>query len=445
MIRFALTPLLLAASLLVPAGKVDAEIDVSEVTSPGGITAWLVEEDAIPFVALELRFRGGSALDAPGKRGAINLMTALIEEGAGNLDAQGFATAREELAASYSFRVYDDALSVSARFLTENRDAAVDLLRDALVTPRFDQDAIDRVRDQVLSGIRSDAQDPDAIARRTFDALAFPGHPYAAPRQGTADSVAALTRDDIVAAHDATLVRDRVLVAAAGDVTAEELGVLLDELLGDLPTTGPELPGDADYAAIGGVTVVPLDTPQSVILFGHEGIARDDPDFFAAFIANEILGGRGFGSRLMTEVREKRGLTYGIGTYLSPMDNGALIMGQAATANARVAETVAVIRDQWAAIAEGGVTATELEDAKTYLTGAYPLRFDGNATIADILVGMQLSDLPVDYIATRNDEVIAVTLDDIARVAKRIYRPGDLRFVIVGAPEGIEDLAEVAN
>ncbi len=434
-----------AAFLALAALPAQAEIDIREVTSPGGITAWLVEEHSIPFTALEIRFRGGTALDPAGKRGATYLMTGLIEEGAGDMDAQAFAQAREELAASFSFDSYDDAISVSARMLTENRDAAVDLLRAALVTPRFDPDAIDRVRDQVLSGIRRDAQDPDETARRTFDALAFPGHPYAAAKEGSEDSVAALARDDIVDAHRAALVRDSIYVAAVGDITPDALGLLLDELLGDLPQSGAPLPGDAGYATSGGVTVVPFDTPQSVILFGHEGIARDDPDFFAAYIVNEIFGGRGFNSRLMGEVREKRGLTYGIGTYLAPMENGALLMGSAATVNARVAEAVDVIRAEWARISDGGVTQAELDAAKTYLTGAYPLRFDGNGTIADILVGMQLSELPIDYALTRNAEVEAVTLEDIARVARRIYRPDDLRFVVVGAPEGLEAMADVAN
>ncbi len=198
MIRFFAT-LTVAVLLALPAR---AAVDIQEVTSPGGITAWLVEEHSIPFVALELRFKGGASLDEPGKRGAINLMTGLIEEGAGDLDAQGFAEAQEALAAQFSFRVYDDTLSsVGARFLTENRDAAIALLKSALTEPRFDADAIERVRGQVLSGIRSDATDPDKIASMTFDRMAFGDHPYATSLDGTEDSVSALTRDDIVAAH----------------------------------------------------------------------------------------------------------------------------------------------------------------------------------------------------------------------------------------------------
>lgn len=415
-----------------------AEVEIQEITSPGGIDAWLVEEHSIPFVALELRFRGGASLDAPGKRGAINLMTGLLEEGAGEMDARAFAEAREALAASYRFNVGDDSLSVSARFLTENRDAAVDLLRLALVEPRFDADAVERVRAQVMSSLKSRETDPDAIASDTFNRLAYGDHPYGSYYAGTLDSVAALTRDDVVAAKARVLARDRVYVAAVGDIDAEALGALIDEVLGGLPETGAPMPQDTAFAATPGVTVVDFGSPQSVAMFGHDGIGIDDPDFFAAFILNTIFGGSGFNSRLMDEVREKRGLTYGIRTYLIDGDHAEAMLGMVSTVNPRMAETIAVVRDEWARIARDGITAEELAKAKTYLTGAYPLRFDGNAPIARILVGMQMDGYAPDYIATRNDRIEAVTLDEANRVAARIYRPDELRFVVVGQPEGVE-------
>jgi len=415
-----------------------AEVKIQEVTSPGGITAWLVEEHSIPFTALEIRFKGGASLDPEGKRGAINLMVGLLEEGAADKDAREFAAAAEGLAASFGFDVGDDAMSVSAQFLTENRDEAMALLRTALQEPRFDEDAIARVKAQVVSAIQSAATDPDKISGRTFDKLAFGDHPYATSINGTLESVAALTRDDLFAAKDAVMARDRMYVGAVGDITPEELGKLLDDLLGDLPAVGAKMPEKASFLLKGGMTVVPFDTPQSVVTFGQEGIERHDPDFFAAYIMNTILGGSGRQSRLMEEVREKRGLTYGVYTYLLPKDYAALYMGRVASANDRVAQAVRVIRDEWVKMAENGVTAEELEGAKTYLTGAYPLRFDGNGPIANILVGMQMDDLPIDYIATRNDRINAVTLEDIARVAKRLVRPDDLHFVVVGQPEGLE-------
>lgn len=434
MIR-ALLAAAVAVALALPAR---AAVEITEVTSPGGITAWLVEEHSIPFVALDIRFRGGTSLDAPGRRGAINLMTALLEEGAADRNAQEFAAEAEALAARFRFEAYDDTIRISASVLTENRDAALGLLRTALVAPRFDADAVERVRAQVLANIRSDSTDPNAIAGQRFDAIAFGDHPYATSGDGTIESVSALTREDLIEAKDRVMARDRVFVGAVGDITAEELGALLDRLLGDLPATGAPMPERATVTLTGGLEVVDFDTPQSVVLFGHEGIGRFDPDFFPAFVLDQILGGSGFGSRLMTEVREKRGLTYGIGTVLANFNLADLYLGRFASANDRVAEAIEVVRSEWARVAAEGVTGEELERAKTYLTGAYPLRFDGNATIAGILAGMQAEGLPIDYVENRNSYIEAVTLEDVRRVAARLLRPDALTFVVVGRPEGLE-------
>lgn len=415
-----------------------AEIEIQQVTSPKGIHAWLVEEHSIPFTALELRFRGGTSQDAPGQRGVVNLMTALIEEGSGDLDARAYTRAQESLAASFTFDSTDDSVLVSARFLTENRDQVIDLLRTALHQPRFDQDAIDRVRAQVISNIKSDEKNPGAIAGKTFSTMAYGDHPYGSNGNGTIDTVSGLTRDDLLAAHSGVFARDRLYVGAVGDITAEELGLLIDTLLADLPETGAPIPGKADMDFPGGVTVVDFDTPQSVAMFAQKGIERDDPDFFAAYVMNHILGAGSFESRLMSEVREKRGLTYGVYSYLVPKDLAAIYFGNVSSANDRIAEAVAVIRDEWAKMAAEGVTETELENAKTYLTGAYPLRFDGNSQIAGILVDMQLDGLPVDYIATRNDKVNAVTLEDVRRVSAELLDPEGLHFVVVGRPIGLE-------
>lgn len=434
MIRTFLTTVVL--SLL--SGPLFASVDIQEVTSPGGINAWLVEESAVPFTALEIRFQGGGSLDRPGKRGAANLMSALIEEGAGDLDAQAFAAARDDLAASMRFDVSRDAFSISVRFLTENQDEAIALLKLAITEPRFDQDAVDRVREQILSGLRSDLTDPGTIASNILNEMTYGLHPYATSLDGTIESVSALTRDDVQTAFRDILVKDRVFVGAAGDISADELGAMLDSLLGDLPEGGASLPERAEVGLTGGITIENVDVPQSVVLFGHAGIERDDPDFFAAFVANEIFGGSGLQSRLSYEVREERGLTYGIGSYLINWDYSSMVLGQFATANDRVAEAIDVVLDEWSKVATDGVTEEELESTKTFLTGAYPLRFDSNASIARILVGMQMNGWPIDYIDTRNSKVKAVTLEDVKRVAPRLYRPDDLRFVVVGQPDGLE-------
>jgi len=412
-------------------------IEIQQVTSPGWIKAWLVENHDIPFIALDIAFKGGASLDAPDKRGAINLMTATLEEGAGQMDSQQFAEAQEALAAQFGFDVGDDSLEVSAQMLSENRDKSVNLLRAALITPRFEQTAIDRVRAQVLSIIASDKTDPNAIAAKTMRKLAFGDHPYGTSLNGTIDSVKALTQEDMFDAKARVMSRDHMVVSVVGDITPAELGPMLDHLLGDLPAKGAPMPAAITPNLTGGVTTVDFDSPQSVVMFAQKGIAMSDPDFFAAYVLNQILGAGGFSSRLMDEVREKRGLTYGIASYLVDKDLAKTWQGSFASANEKVAQAISVVKEQWAKAATGAVTDKELQDAKTYLTGAYPLRFDGNGTIAGIMTGMQLNGMPISYITTRNDQVNAVTKEDIARVAKRILDPSALRFVVVGRPSGL--------
>jgi len=436
MIRRALATISLSLSLLLalPAQA----IDIQQVTSPQGIKAWLVEDHSIPFVAIEIAFRGGASVDAPGKRGAIHLMTALLEEGAGDRDAVEFAEAMETLAASAAFDVSDDAVMVGFRTLTENRDEAADLLADALARPRFDMDAVERVRAQALSVIRSQENDPGSIAATEMARRMWGDHPYGSPLTGSTESVSALTREDLVAAHARVIARDRVIVSAAGDIDAAALGLLVDRILGGLSAqaTAP-LPTRPELQLTGATTVIDWDSPQTVVRFAQQGLPIDDPDYFAAVVLNHILGGGGFSSRLMDEIREKRGLTYGVGTSLSNQVLADSWGGGMATANDRTAEAVALLRETWARLRDG-VSEQELTDAKTYLTGEYPLRFDGNRRISGILAGMQLMGMTPDYINTRNARVEAVTAADVRRVAQRMLDPDALEFVLVGRPEGMD-------
>jgi zinc protease len=415
-----------------------SRIEIIEVTSPGGIMAWLYEDHTIPVVTLEASFRGGAALDPADKAGATSLMASLLSEGAGDLDATAFAAELESLASSLGFSAGADGVSISATTLVENADATFDLLRLALVEPRFEEDSLARARARQMATLRADATDPNRIASRSFWARAFPDHPYALPSDGTIETVEALDRDDVSAAHARALARNNLLVAVVGAMDADTLAPLLDAVFGDMPEASAERPHPAEAALAGSVEVIELAIPQSVVAFGHAGIPRDDPDFIPAFVLDHVLGGGGFGSRLTAEVRERRGLTYGIYTYLAPNDLGWLYMGSFSSANDRVAEAIELVRAEWARTAAEGITADELERAKQFLTGAYALRFDGNARIASQLLGLQIAGLGPDYVNERNALVEAVTLEDIRRVAGRLLDPDDLSFVIVGQPQGVE-------
>lgn len=433
MIRFLLATAL-ALGLAVPA----LAIDIEDVTSPGGREAWLVEEHSIPFVSIEVIFTGGASLDPAGKAGAVSLMTSLLTEGAGDMDAQTYAAALESLAGSVSFEAGRDSVSMTIRALSENRDRVIDLALLALTDAQFSHMSLDRVRAQTLAGLERTARDPNTIAQQTYAELGYAGHPYAEPTDGTPASVGALTLDDILDAHRAAFASDRIVLGAAGDITPAELGAILDRIADALPAAERPLPDYRVFDAPPGVTVVPFDGPQSVIQFGHGGIAADDPDFMPAYVMNEIFGGGGFNSRLMAEIREQRGLTYGIYTSLASYQFGDSYVGRFSTGNENAAEAIDLVRQQFRWLADGGITQEDLERIQTYMTGAYPLRFDGNESIARILASMQFQGYPLNYVNIRNDLVRAVTLDDIRRVATRLAQPDALRFVIVGQPVGVE-------
>lgn len=415
-----------------------AATDIQAVTSKGGISAWLVEEHSIPIVSLDILFRGGASIEPADKHGATYLMTGLLEEGAGEYDATEFLEASEMLAARFSFDTSRDLVSVGVTVLKENLEPSMALLRLALMEPRFDDVAFNRVREQVNSIIQRAEQNPRSLGAAQFRKFAFGNHPYARSLEGTLESVAELTPQDMRDVHKTALTRDRIVIGAVGDISPEELAELLDHVFAGLPISKSENVPQTEMLVEGGTNIIDFPSPQSVAIFGHQGIMRDDPDYIAAYVMNHILG-TGFTSRLNQEIREKRGLTYGVGSFLSPYNRAALYLGSIASSNENIAEAVELIQEEWAKMADAGVTDEELDAAQKYLTGSYPLRFDSNGAIASILAGLQFANLPIDYVATRNDAVNAITVDDINRIAARLLQPDKLRFVIVGQPQGIAD------
>ena len=426
-----------SAFLALPTSSV-AAIDIQEIVTPGGIQAWLVEDHSIPFGALEIRFPGGASIESDDKLGSAYLMSGLFNEGAGDLNAIAFQERQEELAAIFEFDAYKETIAVSAQFLTENRDESVELLRLALVEPRFDQEPLDRVRSQVLVIIQDIEKDPGEIASEKLNQLQFGDHPYARRLEGTVETVSALTAEDMHRIHRNTLTRDGLVVGAVGDISPVELAELLDGLLGDLPATGPEPVAAPGYLLEGGITVIDFPSPQSVVQFAHAGLLRSDPEFLTAYVLNEIFGGRGFSAILNDEIRIKRGLTYSVQSFLASYRRAGIMVGELASANDRVSEAVDVVEDEWRRVAENGVTEQQLADIKTYLTGAYPLRFDGNSAIAGILAGMQFDDIPASYVEERNDLVRALTLEEVNEMAARLLQPDQLHFVVVGQPDGLD-------
>lgn len=413
-------------------------IEVERVVSPGGITAWLVQDHTNPIISVNFAFRGGAALDPAGREGLAGMVAGLLDEGAGDLKSQAFQKKLADLSISMDFNAGFDNFGGSLKTLTRNRDTAFNLLRLALTKPRFDATPVARIRSQILVELARAAKNPGRIAQRAWWKAAFPNHPYGRSSDGTPQSIKAITVGDLKAFVARRFARSNLMIGVVGDITPDVLKTILDRTFGALPKTpAPSTIADVTPRLTGKITVFRRPFPQSRVVFGQGGIKRNDPDWYAAYVMNYVLGGGGFTSRLMTEVRVKRGLAYSVASWLNPMDHSAVIAGSVGTKNAKVAESIRIIRREWARMRAHGITKTELHDAKTYLTGSFPLSLDSTGSIAAILVAVQNEHLGIDYLSKRNAFIDAVTVADVDRVAKRLLTPKRLTFVVVGQPQGL--------
>jgi zinc protease len=291
---------------------------------------------------------------------------------------------------------------------------------------------MERIRAQIAARLRRDARDPETIASRLWFKTAFPGHPYGRPSKGDAETLALIDRADLVDFHRKVFSRQSLKISVVGDIDAATLGGILDQVFGALPDTS-DLSSVSKIMPKDGITNNhELAVPQTVIRFGGRGLARNDPDFMAAYVMNHILGGGSFSSRLYREVREKRGLAYSVYTYLAPFDHGPVFIGGLATRADQADMAIDLVRQEIKRMAETGPSEQELASAKEYLTGSYPLRFDTSSKIANQLVGIQMENLGIDYITTRNGQIEAVTIDHVRRTAKRLLGAGGLIISTVG-------------
>jgi zinc protease len=410
---------------------------IERVVSPGGIEAWLVHEPAVPMIAVDFAFSGGAVQDRPGKAGTANLVASLLDEGAGDIESKAFHARLERKAIELGFQTERDSLRGTLRTLTANRDEAFEDLRLALTAPRFDQSDVEIIRAQVLSTLRRAISSPSEIASLSWWHTAFADHPYGLPVNGTLESVPAIAIDDLRDYTRRVLARANLKVAIVGDIDAESVKTMLDRVFGALPAQ-PDLSPIANVTpqGLGRRVVMKVDVPQSVVMFGGVGIARQDPDFMAAYVVNHILGGGAFSSRLYQEVREKRGLAYSVYDSLVWLGHTALFLGGTATRSDRTGETLDLIDKEIRRLADEGPTAEELAKAKAYLNGSFVLNLDTSSKIATLLVQLQLDGLDIDYFTRRPEMISAVTLDDARRVSKRLL-DGGILVTVAGRPEGL--------
>ena len=430
---------LLAAILSFLLAPLAAAANIERVVSPRGIEAWLIEDHSNQLISVTIGFHGGSASDPKGKQGLARLAAALLDEGAGDMNSAAFQGRLDDLGIEFGFDADWDNFTGGMRLLSRDRDEAFRLLGLALGAPRFDADAVSRVKAQMLSAIAGDADDPETLAWQSWLRLALGDHPYTWPVKGTPASLAAISAADLKAFTARRLARDQMKIAVVGDIDAQTLAALLDRSFAGLPAKAApiEVP-QARFATPGGVAVIERDLAQSVVQFGQAGIARQDPDFYAAALIGDIMGAGNLTSRLEGSLREQRGLVYSVETYNAPYDHVAILGGSLATKNATAGEAITLVRAEWRRMHDEGPTAQELADAKTHMIGSFPVRFTSTYGAAQALLDIQLEGLPIDYVDHRETLYQQVTLEDARRVARKIYDDAALRFLVLGRPEGVK-------
>jgi zinc protease len=411
-----------------------AATKIQHLISPGGIEAWFVQDSTVPLVAMEFAMAGGAAQDPDGKAGVGNMVASLIDEGSADMDSATFHERLDRRAIELAFSVTRDNFRGSLRMLKDNKDEAFDLLRASLTSPHFDSADVERIRAQIISGLKRETSSPGSLASHRFLEIAFGDHPYGRPTSGTLESVPDITVADMKDYVGRVLTKEHLKITVVGDIDAASLAALLDRTFGGLPAKSRLRPvRDIEAAKPPQRDFIALDVPQTVVTFGGPGIKRNDPDFMAAYVVNHILGG-GSGSRLYHEIREKRGLAYSISDSLAWMDHSALFVGTTGTRTDRAGETVDDIVHEVRRIAETGPTQEELDEAKSYLKGSRMLALDTSSKLATALLQYQLDGLPIDYLERRNAIIDAVTLDQAKRVAHKLWGEGLLTVMVGRAP-----------
>ncbi len=416
-----------------------AAAPIQRVISPQGIEAWLIEDHTLPLISMSFSFRGGVEMDSQEKQGLATLMAGLLTQGAGPYDAKIF---QDKLAASsiqLSFGAGRDEIGGALKTLRSTRGEAFSLLSLALTQPRFEKADFLRLRDQQRTSSRFRLSDPSWQSRYALFSYIFKGHPYQFRSLGSGATLSAIRLDDVSAFAKERLSQENLLISVVGAISKKELSRQLDAVFGNLPekTGGPVLPL-ATWPFETKTICLERESAQTTLFFSGPMLLRQDPDWYAAAVANYILGGGGFESRLMQAVRERGGMSYGISTFLAPMDWASMIAGSVATDRAKAGETLALVKKVWHNFYEKGASVAEIEAAKAYLIGSWPLNMTSTDSMAATLLSMRQEKLGMDYREKREAFLQKVTQADVNRVIKKYFNPSRLSFAAVG---GIENLS----
>lgn len=412
---------------------------IQQFTTPGGVSVWLVEEPSIPILSLRMAWEQGTSSDPDGLEGLTDSVTYMMNEGAGELDSQGFFQRMEELNMSFGCSAGRASTYCNASMLTDNMVDSFELIGMAYTAARFDEGPFERFRRENEVSLSTRETSQNYLASRAQIEALYPEHEFA--RQITVESLEALSAEAAKAHKDQLMTQIGMVVTAVGAISPDELAPLIDNAVAGLPVSS-EL-AEIEPLSLGDKGVDPitvgLPQPQSLVRFVGQGVPRDHPDYYPLIVTNHIFGGGGdFSARLMSSLRVEKGLTYGIRSSLNPGEYLQTLSGGGQTQNATAGEFVEGIKAEMRLMAEEGATQAEVDKAIAYLTGSYPLSFDSNAKIAANMMSVRVQDLPVEYFDTRNASIGSVTLEDVNRVAATYLQPERFTFILVGEPEGVE-------
>ena len=425
------------------------KVPIQEITTPKGLKVWLVEDKTLPILSIDFSFPGGLALQSKDEIGLAYLVSIMLDEGAGPYNSQDFQKELANNVIDLGFSAGRDHFSGSLKTLSKYQDKAFELLHLSLTEARFEETALDRMKNSTINSILRNLGSPNWNAARIFNGTVFQGHSYESPGQGNLDTIPSFKPDDLKGFAQKQFVRAGMKISVSGNISADELAEKLDSIFADLPE-GTSKEQKADNAAIykkatGKTYVFNMDIPQSIIQFAHKGISVHDPEYPAAALLEYILGGGGFSSRLMQSLREDNGLTYGIYTGLSNAKHAQLLQGQFSTKNETAAKAIQLLKEEWTKMATDGPTDVELQDAKNYLIGSFPLALTSTSKISGLLNSLQKYDRDIDYINTRTERINNVTREDVQKVATRLLKADDLSFIIVGQPQDLKDTIKVTE
>jgi zinc protease len=420
-------------SLAISGGPAAAGPVIEHWVAPSGARVYFVENHTLPMLDVQIDFRAGSANDPADKPGVASLTHGMLDMGAGGMDENAIADRLADLGAQLSGDVGTDRASVSLRTLSarETRDASLDIFRATLSAPEFPADVFAREKARGIAGLKESLTQPGTIAGRAFRAALYPDHAYG--RNVTLESIEAISRDDLERFYRKHYGAGDAALTIVGDVGRDEAEALAQKLTAKLPAAAGSPPTAAPGLPVGGEQRIAHPATQAHVLIGLPAIKCGDPDFFALQVGNYTLGGGGFVSRLMREVREKRGFAYSVHSGFSPlMQPGPFQIGLQ-TRKEQVDEALAVVRETLARFLAEGPDESELQAAKHYLSGSFPLRLDSNDKLVDNVSMIGFYGLPLDYLDTYIDKVEEVTAADVRAAFARHVKPEHLVTVIVGA------------